>query len=144
MDLWMWIVAVLVLLVLVPWATKGMRPQVPRPADSVAARTLTPAETAEIDALVASDRRIAAIKRLRELTSLGLHEAKQAIDDWVPRAADAVTFASPSPTVDPLTPAIRAEITALIADGQKIRAIKRYREATGVGLKQAKDAVERW
>ncbi|MEU6831299.1 50S ribosomal protein L7/L12 [Nocardia beijingensis] len=36
-----------------------------------------------------------------------------------------------------------AEIDALLAQGKKIHAIKRYRELTGCGLKEAKDAVER-
>ncbi|WP_433662846.1 ribosomal protein L7/L12 [Nocardia sp. CA-128927] len=34
------------------------------------------------------------------------------------------------------------EIDALLADGKKIQAIKRYRELTGSGLEEAKDAVE--
>ncbi|WP_280263102.1 ribosomal protein bL12 [Nocardia abscessus] len=36
-----------------------------------------------------------------------------------------------------------AEIDALLVQGKKIHAIKRYRELTGCGLKEAKDAVER-
>ncbi|MEU2043226.1 ribosomal protein L7/L12 [Nocardia niwae] len=35
------------------------------------------------------------------------------------------------------------EIDALLMQGRKIHAIKRYRELTGCGLKEAKDAVER-
>ncbi|WP_063053616.1 ribosomal protein L7/L12 [Nocardia arthritidis] len=35
-----------------------------------------------------------------------------------------------------------AEIDALLAQGKKIHAIKRYRELTGCGLEEAKDAVE--
>ncbi len=35
-----------------------------------------------------------------------------------------------------------AEVRALLRAGRKIEAIKRYREVTGVGLKDAKDAVE--
>ncbi|MFF7942264.1 ribosomal protein L7/L12 [Nocardia gamkensis] len=35
-----------------------------------------------------------------------------------------------------------AEIDGLLAQGRKIHAIKRYRELTGCGLKEAKDAVE--
>jgi len=35
-----------------------------------------------------------------------------------------------------------AEIERLIRDGRKIEAIKAYRESTGLGLKEAKDAVE--
>ncbi|QIS10185.1 ribosomal protein bL12 [Nocardia arthritidis] len=37
------------------------------------------------------------------------------------------------------------EVGELMAQGKKIQAIKRYRELTGLGLKDAKDAVEtRW
>lgn len=35
-----------------------------------------------------------------------------------------------------------AEVRALLAAGRKIEAIKRYREATGVGLAEAKDVVD--
>ena len=35
-----------------------------------------------------------------------------------------------------------AELLALVNDGQKISAIKRYRDLTGAGLKEAHDAVE--
>jgi large subunit ribosomal protein L7/L12 len=35
-----------------------------------------------------------------------------------------------------------AEVHALNASGNKIQAIKAYREHTGVGLKEAKDAVD--
>jgi ribosomal protein L7/L12 len=34
------------------------------------------------------------------------------------------------------------ELAALVARGQKIEAIKRYREYTGTGLREAKEAVE--
>lgn len=35
------------------------------------------------------------------------------------------------------------EIKALILEGKKIKAIKRYREVTGVGLKEAKDYIDK-
>ena len=35
------------------------------------------------------------------------------------------------------------EVHAFLRDGKKIQAIKAYRERTGAGLKEAKDAVER-
>ncbi|MEY9855553.1 hypothetical protein ABH935_001157 [Catenulispora sp. GAS73] len=35
-----------------------------------------------------------------------------------------------------------AQLTALVQAGKKIQAIKLYREATGMGLRDAKDAVE--
>ena len=42
----------------------------------------------------------------------------------------------PSPDVDP-------ELLGLAKSGRKIEAIKRYRDITGAGLKDAKDFVER-
>lgn len=39
-------------------------------------------------------------------------------------------------------PAGMDEVLALLADGRKIPAIKRYREVTGAGLREAKDAVD--
>ena len=45
----------------------------------------------------------------------------------------------PSPEPDP---AIAAAIQRRIDAGQKIEAIKKVREASGCGLKEAKDAVE--
>jgi len=42
---------------------------------------------------------------------------------------------SPDPTADP-------EIQDLLAKGNKIQAIKRYRELTGLGLKEAQEAIE--
>jgi Ribosomal protein L7/L12 C-terminal domain len=35
-----------------------------------------------------------------------------------------------------------AKLSSLISKGQKIEAIKFYREATGLGLKEAKEAIE--
>lgn len=43
----------------------------------------------------------------------------------------------------PVTDALVEEVLSLVSAGQKIAAIKRYRVMTGVGLAEAKDAVER-
>ncbi len=40
------------------------------------------------------------------------------------------------------SPADESELRDLVRQGQKIEAIQRYRELTGAGLKEAKDAVE--
>lgn len=40
-------------------------------------------------------------------------------------------------------PPVDDEIKTLIAEGEKIKAIKRYREITGVGLKEAKDYIDK-
>lgn len=39
-------------------------------------------------------------------------------------------------------PGVDSQILVLLREGKKIEAIKLYREATGVGLKEAKDFVE--
>lgn len=39
-------------------------------------------------------------------------------------------------------PPVDSVIKALVAEGKKIEAIKRYREITGVGLKEAKDYID--
>lgn len=51
--------------------------------------------------------------------------------------------AAPHPVVEP-SAADRAAITAQLRRGEKVRAIKTYREATGAGLADAKRAVDLW
>lgn len=58
-----------------------------------------------------------------------------------PRSAPASSASAPA---SGLTPDVVAEIDRLVAAGQKLHAIKLYRERTGVGLKEAKDRVEHW
>ena len=43
-----------------------------------------------------------------------------------------------------LTPEVVAEIDRFVTAGQKIHAIKLYRDHSGVGLKEAKDRIEHW
>ncbi|MUL79817.1 ribosomal protein L7/L12 [Mycolicibacterium sp. CBMA 226] len=53
---------------------------------------------------------------------------------------------SPAPPTRPQPsagPGVSPEVLRLAAAGQKIQAIKRLREETGLGLKQAKDIVDR-
>ena len=51
--------------------------------------------------------------------------------------------AAPLQDGPPLTPGQAMRIEAALAQGNKIAAIKLLREATGLGLKESKDAVER-
>ncbi|WP_344618521.1 ribosomal protein L7/L12 [Dactylosporangium salmoneum] len=51
---------------------------------------------------------------------------------------DNLGIAEPVPPAPPAPPGVLEELAA----GRKIQAIKAYREATGVGLREAKDAVE--
>lgn len=46
------------------------------------------------------------------------------------------------PAIVAAQPAVDAEVLELVRTGQKIHAIKRYREVTGAGLREAKEAVE--
>ena len=57
-------------------------------------------------------------------------------------AAGAATPATPVRYSAPMTLVNDLELDAALRAGEKITAIKRYREVHGVGLKQAKDAVE--
>jgi large subunit ribosomal protein L7/L12 len=45
---------------------------------------------------------------------------------------------------DPLDPNSDPEIQDLLAKGNEIQAIKRYSELTGLGLKEAKEAIEEY
>lgn len=57
------------------------------------------------------------------------------------RTAPATSISTPA---SGLTPQVVAEIDRLVAAGQKIHAIKLYREHAHVGLKEAKDRIEHW
>lgn len=97
--------------------------------------------------LIATGRKIEAIKLYREQTNCGLKEAKDVIDamDEAMRNGRPVSFplvSSPPPAQVASPDDQLAQLHGMIFAGQKITAIKLYREATGVGLKEAKDAVE--
>jgi ribosomal protein L7/L12 len=90
-----------------------------------------------IRAHIAAGRKIEAIKLYREATGAGLAEAKRAvelIEAGKPPASDANASLG-----EDWTP---HAVSDLVRQGRKIEAIKRYREATGLGLKEAKDAVD--
>ncbi len=78
---------------------------------------------------------IEAIKLLRAATGLGLKEAKDLIDAYQQGKPLSVQIAS---AIDQLP----ASVMAALQSGNKIDAIKQLREQTGLGLKEAKDAVE--
>lgn len=88
---------------------------------------------ADLRELVKQGRTIEAIRRYRERHGANLIAARAAIEQirW-----------DLTQKVGPKLSAFEAEIDQLLRAGQKIMAIKRYREQTGVGLKEAKDAVE--
>lgn len=90
---------------------------------------------ADVQAALARGNRIEAIRLMRAATGMSLAEAKAAIEG--PAAAPGVAGATP-PTPEDLP----AEVAAALATGNKIEAIKLLRAATGMELKDAKDAVD--
>ena len=80
-------------------------------------------------------QKIEAIKRYRELTGLGLKEAKDAVEALPRQPLAPVAATRQDPAMDP-------EVRRLVQAGELVSAIARYRELTGLGLKESKDAVE--
>ena len=96
----------------------------------------------KIRELVRHGNKIEAIKIYRGMTGVGLAEAKDAVEALAagqPVQVSALAAASPDlgNNLEPL-----AEIKRLVQQGNKIGAIKIYREMTGAGLAEAKTAVE--
>ena len=83
--------------------------------------------------LMALGQKIEAIRVLREATGVDLAEAKRLVE----AAADS-TLEPAGATDDDF----ERELLQLLRAGQKIQAIKRHRERTGMGLKDSKDYVE--
>lgn len=117
---------------------RGLAPSEPEP------RSPSTVELGEVRALLNAGNKLEAIKRYRALTGVGLKEAKDAVE--------AMQRGEPVPEL-PLPPAPPRRITsemaiddpelkAHLSAGRLIDAIKRYRELTGLGLKESKDAIE--
>lgn len=98
---------------------------------------------AEVRRLIAAGDLIAAIKQYRTLTGVGLKEAKEAVEALAAGRAVPALPAGVRAVPVPVGAELEAEIRAMVKDGRLIEAIKRYREATGVGLSDAKAIVER-
>lgn len=88
-----------------------------------------------VQAAVRDGNLIQAIKLLRESSGLGLKEAKDLIDAHARGASAAPASAAPSGE-------LAAPVVQALLAGRKIEAIRLLREQTGLGLKEAKEAVE--
>jgi ribosomal protein L7/L12 len=92
---------------------------------------------------------IRAIKIYREDTGASLADARAAVERIAASSGgDQQSFSSfqessVASAANVNTDALEAEIEAMLIQGSKIHAIKLYREHTGVGLTQAKDAVDK-
>src|SRR5207302_9114522 len=87
-----------------------------------------------VRSLLAEGRKIEAIRAYRESTGAGLKEAKDVVD--------ALEQGGPFGGRDDAAVDPDSELLELLGRGQKIQAIKVYRERTRAGLKEAKEAVE--
>jgi ribosomal protein L7/L12 len=92
--------------------------------------------------LMQAGKKIEAIKLYRQETGNGLKDAKDAVEALAAGQPIARRSGESVETngVDPNS--LEGQVLSLMRDQKKIWAIKVYREKTGVGLKQAKDAVE--
>lgn len=98
----------------------------------------TPTEE-DVIRLARAGQKIAAIKLHREIHGTGLKESRDAVE----ALADGNPIQT-APTGSPVSDSSSAdaEVLRLARAGQKIEAIKLYREIHGVGLADAKAAVE--
>lgn len=105
-------------------------------------------DIAEVERLARVGHKINAVKYVREKTGWGLKESKdfvEALEAGTPPPIPSSSIAPPPAPVftDRVGAGVDWErIRQELAHGRKIEAIKIYREQTGVGLKEAKDAVE--
>ena len=89
--------------------------------------------------LVERNELIPAIKLYRKMTGQGLRESKEAVE----RFAATGSFPAPPPIAPAPNPEAGMEaVRQALREDKLIMAIKHCREATGLGLKEAKDAVE--
>ena len=92
--------------------------------------------------LLAQDQRIAAIHLTRKVTGLGLKESKDLVEAMA--RGEEVSFEKlPDTGLDGLLAAAKdGQVHALLRQGDKIGAIKRWRALTGASLADAHDAIE--
>ncbi|HTI50612.1 MAG TPA: hypothetical protein VL475_06670 [Planctomycetaceae bacterium] len=88
--------------------------------------------------LLSQGRKIEAIRQYQERTGAGLSEAKSAVEALERGEAHASRQTSPAA----MASGEDAELLELLRQGQKIPAIKRYRERNSCDLRGAKEAVE--
>jgi ribosomal protein L7/L12 len=105
-------------------------------AQMAARPPVTPGTRDELATMIAEGKKIQAIKLYRELNpGLSLKDAKDAVEAM---EAGRSLSVPPPPAHD-----VAAQAAQLKARGQLIPAIKLVREKTGMGLKEAKDFVDR-
>lgn len=97
----------------------------------------------EVRRLAQNGNLIEAVRRYRELYGAGLKEAKEAVDALAAGKVVEVhrVFSGPLNTEE--TSRVLDEVKELLQSGNKIAAIKHYREVDDVSMAQARDVVDR-
>lgn len=88
--------------------------------------------------LISKGRLVEAIRELREQRGLGLKEAKALVERMGSMRAPQPQVQEPMRAAPPLPPEVAHSLYA----GNRMEAIRLYRQRTRVGLKEAKDAVD--
>lgn len=92
----------------------------------------------ELQRLLRNKQTIQAIKLYRDETKATLKEAKTAVE----MMQDDVLVTKYETSISKANPASLEEVWYQLQMGNKLKAIKVYRESTDVGLREAKEAVE--
>ncbi len=108
--------------------------------DEPARQPSGPAQPDDLLALAREGRTIEAIKLYREQTGTSLREAKDAIERLV--ATGRLPENEGETAASDLGDGFEGRLLNLLRAGQKIEAIKEYRQRTGAGLRDAKESVE--
>lgn len=120
------------------------KPTVPRPATAPrpTTTTLSPLDH-HVRKLAAEGNKIEAIKAVRDHTGLGLKEAKDYVEA-IPHVAPLANFGHGASAAQDLKDeaTMREAAWQLVAQGQKIEAIKLIRENTGWDLKRSKEYAD--
>ncbi|EHQ28384.1 hypothetical protein [Mucilaginibacter paludis] len=96
---------------------------------------LSKAIEAEVQTLIMQNRRLRAVKLVVDTTGCGLKDAKDFVDSFA--AGQGV------PVVKALPEGLDAQLNLLLSQGKKLNAVKLYKEATGLGLAQSKDYIDK-
>lgn len=102
---------------------------------------LSPEHRRAIQSALQRGSKIEAVKLYRDATGASLADSKDAVEAMPVDPIPVAGLPSLLPTTG-MTPERMNAIVSAISRGQKIEAIKLYREATGLGLAESKDAVE--
>jgi ribosomal protein L7/L12 len=118
---------------------RGESVNIPAPAEQ--SKLSDPFLETKIRDFLAKGKKIEAIKLYRLEYNVGLAEAKSAVEALA-RGGN-INVSAPAPQSQLDNPPLETKIRELLAKRNKIEAIKLYREVYRVGLKEAKDVVDK-